>query len=143
MDTALTPEIIAKICSMIRCGVDYDTAAVAIGSDKNDADEWKKDQAMQKAVLEATAQCEVLMLQKIVAEGGATGAKWILENKFPGIYKQQKMKNLESNQQVPLIINQSKNTKKTSKKQDHEDIDNFLGNVDFDQFDKILDNSII
>lgn len=82
-----TPELIEKICQIVRQGNDFETACLAHEIDSETIAEWEKFLSYPKTPWEnfnnklkfARAQFAVIMTSRIVAEGGAQGAKWLLE----------------------------------------------------------------
>jgi len=92
------PETTTKICSFIRSGATYDIAAVAAGISPEVAQAWQARAETAKSglyfefaedILRAVAQFEVVQIQRINAEGGAAGARWLLEKTLPKKYGKQ------------------------------------------------------
>lgn len=92
---SITEEEIQTICGYIRTGIDFVQAAVAFGFSYKKAQKYQKrianpktknDRIVRDDVIRAIAQFEILQLQRIIQEGGASGAKWILERRLPGKY---------------------------------------------------------
>ncbi len=95
-------EVIGQIAGYMRVGADFFLAAAACGIPERQAMEWK-EKALQaaendagdiyhelfEAVRSAQAHAEVIALQRLSAEGGAAGAKWLLEKMNPGKYGKQ------------------------------------------------------
>jgi hypothetical protein len=90
---------ILRIAGLVRAGAEYSLAIAAIGIPERQAAEWqalavsageKNEEGpyldLYNAVREATAQCEVIALQRILTEGGASGARWLLEKLRPEKY---------------------------------------------------------
>lgn len=68
---------IERLTSFLRVGADYETARQAVGWDPAQASLFKK--AHPEIIETAQAQFRVLCLNSIMAEGGATGARYLLE----------------------------------------------------------------
>jgi len=94
-----TENEILRLAGIVRSGADYWLACRAIGIPRPQAEQWQeKAQAAEasqapgvyldlfKALDEASAQAEVIALQRVLTEGGASGAKWLLEKLYPGKY---------------------------------------------------------
>lgn len=90
--TKLTPETQDRICNLIRAGHYFSTAAQASGVHKSTFQEWKTKGESAKAgkfrefwlaVKEAEGQSELLLVDKILKEGGAKGALEVLKRRFP------------------------------------------------------------
>lgn len=88
----LTPERQAKICGLIRAGHYMKTAAMASGISEDTFHDWKskgesaksgKFRAFYDAVVEAEGQSELLLVDRVLKEGGAKGALEILKRRFP------------------------------------------------------------
>ena len=92
-------EIIAQLTGYMRVGAGFMLASAACGVTELDAQEWNK--AAEKAfrnkedgvyrdlyegIRSALAHAEVIALQRLSAEGGAAGAKWLLERMNPDKY---------------------------------------------------------
>nr|MBC8360927.1 hypothetical protein [Candidatus Desulfatibia profunda] len=96
----IEPEKVQEICGYVRTGVDFITAAIATGFTVDQSEDLhsKIDGDPQEnfyiefkaAVVRAMAHFEILQLQRIIQEGGASGAKWILEKRLPGRYGKQR-----------------------------------------------------
>ena len=96
----IKPEKVQEVCGYIRAGVDFITASIAAGLTVEQAEDLNsqiegdpKDDffiSLKAAVIRAVAHFEILQLQRIIQEGGASGAKWILEKRLPGRYGKQK-----------------------------------------------------
>ena len=69
--------LIERICSFVRVGTDPETACIAAGVKKEDADELIK--IHQREISRAAAQFVVLSCNRIMSEGGASGAKYLLQ----------------------------------------------------------------
>jgi len=92
----IKPERVQEVCGYIRAGVDFITASIAAGLTVDQAESLNsqiegdpKDDffiSLKAAVVRAVAHFEILQLQRIIQEGGASGAKWILEKRLPGRY---------------------------------------------------------
>lgn len=95
----ISPEMVQEICGYVRTGVDFITAAIAAGLpmeraealhsaiDGDPEDVFFAD--IKASLVRAVAHFEILHLQRIIQEGGASGAKWILEKRLPGRYGKQ------------------------------------------------------
>jgi hypothetical protein len=84
--------VIEKIFAYIRVGADFVVALRACGISEAKIVEWQKkmegaadlgesDQyrKLYEAVLQAEALAQIIALQRLSAEGGASGAKWLIE----------------------------------------------------------------
>lgn len=87
----LTPATQDKICGLIRAGHFKETAAMAAGINPATFYDWvAKGNATKggvyhefaKAVAEAEAQSELLLVDRILREGGAKGALQVLKRRF-------------------------------------------------------------
>lgn len=76
-DGALTE----KICSFLRTGASAEDACLSAGLDKADVEKWLDDHTYW--VDRAQAQFRVLACNCLMTEGGAAGAKYLLENFVP------------------------------------------------------------
>lgn len=90
--TKLTPETQEKICNLIRAGHYFCTAAAASGVHPDTVGEWKAKGEKAKAgpfrefwlaVKAAEGQSELLLVDRILKEGGAKGALEVLKRRFP------------------------------------------------------------
>ena len=90
--TKLTPERQDKICNLIRAGHYFVTAALASGISEDTFHDWKAKGEKAKsgpfrdfwqAVKEAEGQSELLLVDRILKEGGAKGALEVLKRRFP------------------------------------------------------------
>ena len=88
-------ELIEHISAYLRVGADYLLATAACGVPEQKAIEWQskaasaKDgiyQDLHETIRSSSAHAEVIALQRLAAEGGAAGAKWLLEKLYPGKY---------------------------------------------------------
>lgn len=107
IDIAIDESCITEICGHIRMGVNLETALSAYGFTTTQIATIKsnlltlKDNAyidFSECIKKAQSQFEVMQLMKINAEGGAGGAKWLLERAMPkkwGGVKKGKMEELE------------------------------------------------
>ncbi len=86
--TKLSPDLISKIGNIVRLGISYSDACVSLLIDPSKAMEWamegeKAAEGLYRdlfvEVHQAMAQTKVLAYQRIWAEGGAQGAKWVLQ----------------------------------------------------------------
>ncbi len=88
----IPPELVIEICGHIRIGVTFEVAALAVGLSVDQITEivpvlrdaesgYYKD--LSDNIKKAMAQFEIMQLMKINAEGGASGAKWLLERTMP------------------------------------------------------------
>lgn len=89
MLTEPTHELIDQICSIVRMGLDFRTACLTHSIDSDTVKEWTKNLesgqseiwAEFKRQLEfAEAQCRTILIQRILAEGGGNGARFILSH---------------------------------------------------------------
>lgn len=99
MSKELDGDLIKQLSGYMRIGAEYILATAACGIDEITAAEWKTaaDKAGQtrkpgvfldlyEAIRSSTAYAEVIALQRLSAEGGASGAKWLLEKMNPEKY---------------------------------------------------------
>lgn len=108
----LTEEKVQTICGYIRSGIDLVQAAVVTGFSLDEALEFEKKLAIPETKIEkeikndiirAVAHFEILQIQRIIQEGGASGAKWILERRLSEKYNLKKIE--ERNKPVsPLML---------------------------------------
>lgn len=95
----INTDLIDKITGYMRVGADYMLASAACGIPEVVAAKWlseaelaykKNENSIYRRLYEgirtSKAHCEVIMLQRLAAEGGASGAKWLLEKLFAGKY---------------------------------------------------------
>jgi hypothetical protein len=95
----LDSECISKIASYMRVGADFLLASAACEVPEALAKEWQVKAAaahelneigmyldLYEAIRTASAHAEVIALQRLSAEGGAAGAKWLLEKLRPQKY---------------------------------------------------------
>ncbi len=94
-----TDAIISQISGYIRVGASYLLAATACGVPESTAKNWWKTAEKAKdgvyrgfyeSMRVAKAQAEVIALQRLSAEGGASGAKTVLEIINPEKYGKNK-----------------------------------------------------
>jgi len=81
---------IDQICAIVRMGLDFRTACLTHSIPSETITEWaeciSKDdsaaiwQKFKQNLEYAEAQCRVLLLQRIIAEGGANGARYVLQH---------------------------------------------------------------
>lgn len=97
----LKDDLIAQIGGYMRVGADFMLASAACGVIEKTAQEWlamaekSKDGnpetdiycKLYNNIRQSTAHAEVIALQRLSAEGGSTGAKWLLEKINPEKYK--------------------------------------------------------
>jgi hypothetical protein len=94
-------DFISQLTGYLRVGADFTLAAAALGIPEQQASHWleKANQAneeqkqgifldLYEAIRCSHAHAEVIALQRLSAEGGASGAKWILEKLNPEKYGQ-------------------------------------------------------
>ena len=74
-------ELTSKIMQLIRSGLTPENACLAHGLTRKEIEALESDKDFIASVEQAEAQGQALMFQKITAEGGWVGAKWILEFK--------------------------------------------------------------
>ena len=88
----IPPEMVTEICGHIRLGASFEVAALAVGLSVDQVAEafpllagakngYYKELASD--IKKAMAQFEVMQLMKINAEGGPSGARWLLERTMP------------------------------------------------------------
>jgi methionyl-tRNA synthetase len=95
----LNDELIGQIAGYMRVGADFFLAAAACGVPERQAAEWKEKalaaerenagdiyQELYERIRQAQAHAEVIALQRLSAEGGSAGAKWLLEKMQPQKY---------------------------------------------------------
>ena len=100
-----TEDIISQLSGYMRVGASYELATAACGIPEKTAVEWltlaqeayKADEDnlyhdFYEAIRVASAQAEVIALQRLSAEGGAAGAKTVLEIVNPDKYGKQAVK---------------------------------------------------
>lgn len=96
----ISPEMVQEICGYVRTGVDFITAAIAAGLSMEQAESLHSSidgdpedtffVVIKADFVRAVAHFEILQLQRIIQEGGASGAKWILEKRLPRRYGKQR-----------------------------------------------------
>ena len=107
----LDVDIIAQITGYMRVGAEYLLASAAAGIPKRTAMVWfEKSEAaaendsediyykLHETIRQATAHAEVIALQRLSAEGGAAGARWLLEKMSPAKYGKAKKESVEFEQ---------------------------------------------
>lgn len=95
----LDVETVKQIAGYMRIGADFYLATAAVGITEEQAADWlflaaqakkNKQNNVYLELFEATraakAFAEVIALQRLSAEGGASGAKWLLEKINPDKY---------------------------------------------------------
>lgn len=94
----LDPDIISQISGYVRVGADFFLATAACGVRESVAKEWlamaekagEEEESIYgelfRAIKASEAQAEVIALQRLSAEGGSAGAKWLLEKMRPEKY---------------------------------------------------------
>ena len=98
----LNSDLIGRIAGYMRVGADFYLSTAACGISREVAEGWelranaaheekKPDiySELYAATRTAGAQAEVLALQRLAAEGGTSGAMWLLEKINPEKYKKQ------------------------------------------------------
>lgn len=83
----ITKEQVQEICGYIRVGASFDVALAAADVRDDPYELWERMKEAEEgflwefhhAVKRAMAHFEIMQLQRIVSEGDAAGAKWILE----------------------------------------------------------------
>jgi len=124
----LSKDIVNQISGYMRTGADYNLAVAACGIDIDVADFWlnkaidtnkkklKKEQInedeevylfLYRQIRTASAQAEVIALQRLAAEGGASGAKWLLDK-------------ITEKKQIGQICSQQPKDNKDTKKENFE-----------------------
>lgn len=104
----ISRDIINQISGYMRIGASFilSTAACGISEESakrwelkaNEANENKEDNIYRElfnAIRTAKAQAELVALQRLSAEGGAAGARWLLENINPEKYSKKKNKEIK------------------------------------------------
>ena len=99
----LDEHLILKITGYMRVGADFLLAAAACDVPEEVARGWQKKaeaayglnesniyRDLYEAMRTAGAHAEVIALQRLSAEGGAAGAKWLLEKLYPEKYGKSK-----------------------------------------------------
>ena len=102
-----TDAIISQISGYIRVGADYILATAACGITEAQATDWEAKatkafednqdniyKQLYDAIRTSKAQAEMIALQRLAAEGGAAGARWLLEKVHPEKYKGSKTGNV-------------------------------------------------
>ncbi len=93
----LTKKLIKRLAKEIARGLPYDTAARLAGINPTTFYRWKREaEAAREAgvrrgilveflrsIEEAEAQAEQALVERVVVQGGARGAMWILERRWP------------------------------------------------------------
>ena len=92
-------DIIGQITGYMRVGADFILASAACGITERKAIEWQEKAAVSyeannkdiyqdlfEGIRSSLAHAEVIALQRLSAEGGASGAKWLLEKMNPEKY---------------------------------------------------------
>ena len=93
----LTRKVIQRLRKEIARGLPYDTAARLAGIHPATFYRWKRDAEearaagvrrgilvdFLRAVEEADAEAERALLERVVVQGGAKGAMWVLERRWP------------------------------------------------------------
>ena len=108
-------DFIAKITSYMRVGADFILASAACELPEAVAKAWQEKaeaayasgetgiyRDLYEAMRTALAHAEVIALQRLSAEGGAAGAKWLLEKLHPEKYG--KIKKQPADKQSPESI---------------------------------------
>ena len=72
---------VEKIAQLIRSGLSVENACLAHGLKRKEIEALAKDEEFLEIAAQADAQGQAIMFQRIMAEGGWAGAKWILELK--------------------------------------------------------------
>jgi len=93
------PDFISQLTGYLRVGADFMLASAALGVPGDQSAYWHKMAQdahknrrpgiyldLYEAIRCSHAHAEVIALQRLSAEGGASGAKWILEKLNPGKY---------------------------------------------------------
>ena len=102
----LNEELINQIAGYIRVGADFMLASAACGVGEENGKKWlaKAEESkggdpvddiychLYNSIRQSTAHAEVIALQRLSAEGGLSGSKWLLEKINPEKYKNIKTK---------------------------------------------------
>lgn len=101
----LNHELIQQISGYMRVGADFMLASAACGIPEKTANIWLKKaneagktqddniyHELYESIRTSMAHAEVIALQRLSAEGGSAGAKWLLEKMNPEKYSQSKIK---------------------------------------------------
>ncbi len=110
-------ETINQIAGYMRVGADYFLATAAVGITEEVAQEWlnfaneaksKGENNIYKILYESircsSAHAEVIALQRLSAEGGSAGAKWLLEKLNPQKYNVNKNKSSNSHGNAEVVF---------------------------------------
>jgi len=111
MENSFDPDagMVSQIAGHVRVGAAYDTACAALGIPDTVAKRWLAMAGLAHAegrpsiysdlydaLRKAAAQAECIALQRLAAEGGAGGAKWLLEKLRPDRYGQNGQKKTDN-----------------------------------------------
>lgn len=108
----ISEEQIQTICGYIRSGIDFVQAAVVVGFSLEEATKFEQkfatpttenEKEIRDDIIRAAAHFEILQIQRIIQEGGASGAKWILERRLSDKYSLKKIEG-QKNNIPPLLI---------------------------------------
>lgn len=109
--TELTQELIESICDIVRMGVDWDVAAVALGAELKTVREWEERAIEAKSglfmnlfrdVTRAQAESEVIYAAKIAKDDAPGTAFRVLGKINPGKWGNSKKKVIEK---PPELLN--------------------------------------
>lgn len=114
----LNEDLIDQIGGYMRVGADFMLASAACGVLEKTAQEWliKAEESKSKdfetniycklynSIRQSLAHAEVIALQRLSAEGGSTGAKWLLEKINPVKYKGIKKEKAEKKSAADLFL---------------------------------------
>jgi len=81
-----SPDLVAKICKVVRGGHDFRTACLSHCIDSETISGWERMlesglwKDFKNQVEFAEAQCRVILTHRILAEGGGNGARFVLQN---------------------------------------------------------------
>lgn len=114
----LNDDLIAQIGGYMRVGADFMLASAACGVIEKTAQEWLAKAEKSKdgnpetdiycklynSIRQSNAHAEVIALQRLSAEGGSTGAKWLLEKINPEKYKGIKTAQAEKKSAADLFL---------------------------------------
>lgn len=107
-------EKIQEICGYIRIGASFATSILTAEFTEDEGREIQNKINKAKTgfwknfgddIKRAYAQFEILQLQRVIQDGGASGAKWILEKIMPEKYgnKQKPIPPRNSQPQIPIL----------------------------------------
>lgn len=110
----LTKDMVNQISGYMRVGANFILSTAACGISERNALEWEEKakeshlnnvddiySELYISIRTSKAQAELIALQRLSAEGGAAGARWILENMNPEKYKNKKTTKQDESKPAP------------------------------------------